>query len=345
MASNSMGEIFCLTTFGESHGVAIGVVIDGCPAGLPISPEEINAELGKRTEYLRDNPRLAENARIEEDRCRIISGVFQGKTLGSPIAIIVENKDCKSEDYADLEHIYRPGHGDFTYERKYGIRDHRGGGRSSGRETVARIAAGVVAKKLLRVMAGIGFQTSIINPLNEEEIIALKASGDSRGGIVQCVIQNVPPGIGEPVFDKLDAVLARGIFSIGGVKGLEFGTGFHAASKLGSENNDFMEVNADNHSDVFSGIKFSGNNAGGVLGGISTGQDIVLRVAVKPTPSISVPQQTVDTNGNAATVCIKGRHDAYLPPKIVPVVEAMCAISLADLYLRNKTSKLNQEPS
>ena len=338
-----MGEIFRLTTFGESHGVAIGAVIDGCPAGLAISQEEINEELSKRTQFLRSHPQLGENARIEEDRCKIISGVFQGKTLGSPLAIIIENTDCKSEDYEELRHIYRPGHGDFTYDGKYGIRDYRGGGRASGRETVARIAAGVVAKKLLHGMSGIKFETSILNPLTVDEIAALKASGDSRGGIIQCVIQNVPLGIGEPVFDKLDAVLAKAVFSIGGVKGLEFGSGFDSASKLGSENNDFMEGNADNHSDVFAGIKFSGNNAGGILGGISTGQDIVLRVAVKPTPSIALPQQTVDTMGNTTKVCVKGRHDAYLPPKIVPVVEAMCAISLADLYLRNKTSKINWE--
>ena len=341
MASNSIGEIFRLTTFGESHGPVIGAVIDGCPAGLSISQEEINEELSKRTQFLRENPELAKISRIEDDRCKILSGVFKGQTLGTPIAIIIENKIARSEDYNEIKNIYRPGHGDFTYDAKYGIRDYRGGGRASGRETVARIAGGFIGKKLLHRMAGIEFETTVENPLSSDEILALKKAGDSRGGIVRCCIRNLPPGLGEPVFDKLDAVLAKAVFSIGGVKGLEFGSGFDSAQKLGSENNDFIENNADNHSDVFSGVKFSGNNAGGVLGGISTGQDIVLRVAIKPTPSISLPQRTVDSNGNNTVLSIHGRHDAYLPPKIMPIIEAMCAISIADLYLRNKTSKID----
>ena len=321
MSANTFGTIFKVTTFGESHGPALGCVIDGCPAGIELSLSDIEAELARR------RPGAVHGSRDESDKPEILSGVFEGKTLGSPIAIIVRNENQNSKDYADIKDIYRPGHADFTWDAKYGFRDYRGGGRSSGRETLCRVAAGAVAKKLLS-LKGIKINASAeINSSIEDA----RGEGDSVGGIVSCQITGLSAGLGEPVFDKLDARLAGAILSIGACKGIEFGAGFAASQMKGSENNDLPANEGD--------FKYASNNAGGILGGISTGQDIVFKAAFKPTPSIGKKQRAYDKDGNVREIEIKGRHDVCIVPRVVVVVEAMAALVLADSLLLNLSSK------
>ena len=351
MSGNSFGTVFKVTTFGESHGAALGVIVDGMPAGIPVDKAFIDAEMARR----RPGQSKLATARSEADQVEILSGVLDGVSLGTPIAMIIRNGDQHSKDYSALENIFRPGHADYGYHCKYGIRDVRGGGRSSGRETCARVAAGALAKMFLRSMgidicayaAEIGgvkaesFDFDVIeqNParspdLQAGELMAAKvaeaaANGDSVGGIVGCVVSGVPAGLGEPVFDKLDARLAYAMLGLGGVKGIEFGVGFKAAKLSGSENNDPMSA----------GFEFVTNNAGGILGGISTGEEIYFDLAVKPTPSISQEQETVNKAGKNTVVKITGRHDPCIVPRIIPVVEAMTALVLADFVLLQRCAK------
>lgn len=343
MAGNSFGRLFRITTWGESHGPALGVVIDGCPPGIPLAPEDIQVDLERR----RPGKQLT-SPRAEKDQVEILSGVFEGVTTGTPISLVIFNRDVRSSDYGELAQIYRPGHGDRTYEQKYGVRDWRGGGRSSGRETAARVAAGAVARKLLATrgvnvkaytvaFAGLranSFDRDEIdrNPFfcpdttaaagMEQRIRELRDAGDSCGGVVEVLARGCPAGLGEPVFDKLDARLAAALMSVGAVKGVEIGAGFAAAAMLGSENNDPPTPEG-----------YASNNAGGVLAGISTGMDIIVRAAVKPIPSISKAQRTVNTKGEPVTIAIKGRHDVSAIPRIVPVCEAMVLLVLADFML------------
>jgi chorismate synthase len=321
---NTFGRNFRITTFGESHGAAVGVVIDGCPSRLELSTQDVQPFLDRR----RPGASPLTSARKESDRVEILSGVFEGKTTGAPVAMMVKNEDVRPEDYAALRDVFRPGHADFTYQEKYGIRDHRGGGRSSGRETVARVAAGAVAMKILG-QAGIRITGTILEVHGktspgeiEQEILAAKTAGDSVGGIVEIVAQGCPAGLGDPVFGKLDAMIAGAMMGIGAVKGVEIGDGFAAARKSGSGNNDPITRDG-----------FASNHAGGILGGISTGQEIVVRIAVKPTPSIAKPQKTRDVNSDEVEIAIKGRHDPCIVPRIVPVAEAMLALVLADCLL------------
>lgn len=344
MAGNSFGSICTITTFGESHGAGIGVVIDGLPPGITISEEMIQLDLNRR----RPGRSGVTTPRKEADQVKILSGIFEGKSTGSPIALFIENSNQKSGDYAKLKELFRPGHADFTYHKKYGNRDYRGGGRSSGRETAARVAAGAVAKELLKQQgvnitawthgaAGINCNSVTLDAIEqnsmraadpeaarkmEERILELARQGESAGGIVACRIEGVPPGWGEPLYDKLDARLAYAVMGLGAVKGVEFGSGFTCAEKTGSENNDQMSSSG-----------FLSNHAGGVLGGISTGQPIEFRIAVKPTPSISQTQNSITQWGEDTLIEIEGRHDPCICPRIVPVVEAMAAIVLADFYL------------
>ena len=343
MAGNSFGQIFRITTWGESHGPALGVVVDGCPPGIALTVDDIQQDLEKR----RPGKQLG-SPRKEPDRVEILSGTFQGVTTGTPISLVIFNRDMRSKDYDHLAQSYRPGHADRTYQQKYGIRDWRGGGRSSGRETVARVAAAAIARKFLQqqgiwvkayttALGGVhsqhfDWQAIDRNPLfcpdpqaaeaMQRRLQEVKAAGDSVGGIVEICARGCPPGLGEPVFDKLDARLAAALMSIGAVKGVELGTGFAAAAMLGSQHND--PVTADG---------YASNNAGGTLGGLSTGMDIIARVAVKPIPSISLPQSTVTVTGTPTTIEIKGRHDVCAIPRIVPVCEAMVVLSLADFLL------------
>lgn len=374
MAGSTFGKQFTVTTFGESHGEGIGCIIDGCPAGITITKEIIQNALDKRRPGAPSPDGSANSAvtkRVEPDSVEILSGVFNDKSEGTPIALFIRNTSQHSSDYNNLKDVFRPGHADFTFDAKYkGFRDYRGGGRSSGRETAARVAAGAVANQILiqkgikitaytTKAAGIEIskkdfsqieQNSMRAPDNDaaklmqEKIKELQAAGNSAGGIIECVIQNCPVGIGEPVFDKLDAELAKAMLSIGAIKGFEIGDGFAVADSFGSENNDKMRTSNGK-------IYFETNHAGGVLGGISNGNDIIFRVAVKPVPSIFQSQKTVKkvkTNEEIAKdiqiekttyetidLEIQGRHDVCLCPRIVPVVEAMSAITLADLILRN----------
>jgi len=321
---NTFGRNFRITTFGESHGPAVGVVIDGCPAGLALAENDIQPLLDRR----RPGTSPLNSPRKESDTIEILSGVFEGMTTGTPIALMVRNENQQSKDYEELREKFRPGHADFTYQEKYGIRDHRGGGRSSGRETLARVGAGAVAMKCLAAR-GIAITGTIsevhgkTDPAEmEKEILAAKAAGDSVGGIVQLTTTGCPTGLGDPVFGKLDALIAGAVMGIGAVKGVEIGDGFAAARKFGSENNDPMTADG-----------FSSNHAGGILGGISSGQDIVVRIAVKPTPSIAKLQQTRDIHGNACEISVGGRHDPCIVPRIVPVAEAMLALVLIDCLL------------
>lgn len=351
MSGNSFGEIFRITTFGESHGPALGVIIDGVPAGLKISAEDIQKELDRR----KPGQSILTTQRSEADAVEILSGVFEGVSTGTALAMMIRNTDQRSRDYGNLSEIFRPGHADYSYFAKYGIRDYRGGGRSSGRETAARVAAGAVAKLLLselgvKIIActrSVGkiyaekFDWSFVekNPVRTadpdkaeamaEAINNARMNLDSIGGTIECVVENVPAGWGEAVFDKLDAVLAHAMLSLGAVKGIEFGDGFAAAESLASSNNDSPTADG-----------WASNHAGGVLGGMSNGAKIVFRIAVKPTPSIAQKQQTVDRSGNAVECEIHGRHDPCLCPRMVPVVEAMTAIVLADMMLRNKSARI-----
>jgi chorismate synthase len=321
---NTFGRNFRITTFGESHGVAVGVVIDGCPAGIRLAEEDIQPILDRR----RPGTLPITSPRQEKDRIKILSGIFEGKTTGTPIAMLVRNEDTRLGDYDDLKDVFRPGHADFTYQEKYGSRDHRGGGRSSGRETVGRVAAGAVAIKFLAIH-GISVTGTILEvhgkktPSDiEQEILTAQECGNSVGGIVEIVASGCPSGLGDPVFGKLDALVAGVMMGIGAVKGVEIGDGFAVAHKYGSENNDPMTADG-----------FASNHAGGILGGISTGQDIVVRIAVKPTPSIAKVQQTRNRNGDVVDISVRGRHDPCIVPRIVPVAEAMLALVLVDCLL------------
>jgi chorismate synthase len=321
---NTFGRNFRITTFGESHGRALGAVIDGCPPGIPLDETDIQPLLDRR----RPGMSPLASPRQETDRIEILSGVFEGKTTGTPIAMIVRNRDARSEDYDDLRDVFRPGHADFTYHEKYGIRDHRGGGRSSGRETIGRVAAGALAMKYL-AMNGITVAGRIVSVHGKTEpaaigaeILAAKLAGDSVGGIAEIVAKGCPAGLGDPVFLKLDAAIAGAMMGIGAVKGVGIGDGFVVAGRFGSENNDAMTKDG-----------FATNHAGGILGGISSGQDIVVRIAVKPTPSIAKTQKTRDIHGNVVDISVAGRHDPCIVPRIIPVAEAMLALVLADCLL------------
>jgi chorismate synthase len=340
--------LFKITTFGESHGKGVGVVVDGVPAGLELSDADIQKELDRRKPGQSD----ITTPRKESDTVHILSGLFEGKTTGTPIGMVIYNENVRSEDYDNLKEIFRPGHADFSYTAKYGFRDHRGGGRSSGRETSGRVAGGAIAKKLLahkgvsvlawtKSAAGITCETfdaaeiernpvRACDPDAAKKIVAIMEElierGDSAGGIVECLITGLPSGIGEPVFGKLEAELAHAMLSIGAVKGFEIGSGFACAEMRGSEHNDPMDKNG-----------FVSNNAGGILGGISTGEPITFRVPVKPTASISLPQKTVNLKGHEQEIAIVGRHDPIICPRIIPVVEAMTALVLIDQILRHET--------
>lgn len=347
MPGNTFGKLFRITTWGESHGKGVGVVIDGCPPKIPLDEDVIQSMLNRR----RPGVSPASTSRKEPDRAVIMSGVFDKMTTGTPIMIMVYNKDIDSKAYEPYADLYRPGHGDITYMAKYGIRDWRGGGRASARETVARVAAGAVAKALLEKeeieifaytieLGGIRAKKRDIDVMDqnmffcpdmdaaekmEERVKIIRKKGDSLGGIVEILAKGVPQGLGDPVFDKLDADLAKALMSIGAVKGVEIGAGFEAAVKLGSENNDSITTQG-----------FSTNNAGGILAGISNGDDIVIRVPVKPIPSIAIEQKTIDQSGNPRTISIKGRHDISAIPRINVVCEAMVSLVFADHLLRQR---------
>jgi chorismate synthase len=378
MGGNSFGALFRVSTFGESHGPALGCVIDGCPAGIPLSTENIECELKRRRP---GGGGSAATERYEEDTPEILSGIYEGKTLGTPIAVIIRNTNQHSPDYDTLKDIYRPGHADWTWEAKYGFRDHRGGGRSSGRETAGRVAAGAVARAFLgRSGITIAAWTAAIAGINApspgeaafdmaeaernslrvpgkaaaeqigKKLEELRAAGDSAGGIIACRARGIPPGLGEPVFDKLGALLGRAILSIGACKGIEFGAGFSAAASTGSANNDTplpAEESAggkqDAHYTLPRGVpvlSFKTSHAGGTLGGISTGGDIEFSAAFKPVASISMEQETVNRSGGKAELEVKGRHDICIVPRAVPVVEAMTALVLADLLLLQRCNRL-----
>ncbi len=324
---NTFGRNFAVTTFGESHGPAVGAVIDGCPARLELSPADIQPLLDRR----RPGGSPLSSSRNEADTVEILSGVFEGKTTGAPVALLVRNRDVHSGDYEAIREKFRPGHADFTYQEKYGIRDHRGGGRSSGRETVGRVAAGAVALKYLATK-GIAVTGRIVSVHGktapqeiEQEILAAKKAGDSVGGIAEIMATGCPAGLGDPVFGKLDGAIAGAMMGIGAVKGVEIGDGFLVAQRFGSENNDSMTATG-----------FLSNHAGGILGGISSGQEIVVRIAVKPTPSIAKVQQTRDVHGNVVDITVGGRHDPCIVPRILPVAEAMLALVLADAVLEQE---------
>ncbi len=348
MAGNTFGKVFRVTTWGESHGPALGAVIDGCPPGMELDATDIQKDLDKR----RPGKGGGESPRKEADQVEILSGTYAGLTTGTPISLIIYNKDAQSRAYDHLQNVFRPGHGDITYQKKYGIRDHRGGGRASGRETVARVAAGAVARKVLAendisviayTVAMGDISTAIRNMKDiaqnrlfcpdleaaadmEALINTVRTKGDSLGGIVEIKVTGCPVGLGEPVFDKLDAALAQSLMSIGAVKGVEIGAGFKAATLLGSENNDALTLKG-----------YRTNNAGGILAGISNGDTIIARVAVKPIPSISQEQDTLNLDFEPVKIKVGGRHDISAIPRIVPVCEAMVCLTLADHLLRQKS--------
>ncbi len=357
-AGNSFGTLFKITTFGESHGVGIGVVIDGCPAGLSLKKEHIQEQLNRR----KPGQSAITTDRKESDEVEILSGIFEDQTTGVPIALFIRNKDQKSADYGNMKDLYRPSHADYTYQEKYGIRDYRGGGRSSARETAARVAAGAVAQQLLahfgiQVRAYVSSVGPIELPRNaeidyqeieqnlvrcpnkaiaqemENLISELKEKGDSTGGVITCEINHVPVGLGEPVFDRLEADLAKAMLSINATKGFEIGSGFAAAKGFGTEMNDAFSVDQ-------SDIRTTSNNSGGVLGGISNGEQIYFRVAFKPVATIALEQQTVTTSGESTTLSAKGRHDPCVVPRAIPIVEAMAALVLADHLLRNRVTRI-----
>jgi len=347
MSGNTTGIVFKVTTWGESHGKATGVVVDGCPPNIPLTESDIQRELDRR----RPGQHTSSSPRKEEDIAEILSGTFEGKTTGTPISIVVRNRDVRSGDYNQIKDLFRPGHGDFTYFKKYGIRDYRGGGRASGRETAARVAAGAIAKKIIAregmeitaytvelggvtvanlSMSDIGRNRLLCPDIKAAEIMEKRLKeagekGDSLGGIVEIIVKGCSPGLGEPVFDKIDADLAKALMSIGTVKGVEIGAGFRAARMPGSECNDPITPEG-----------FVTNNAGGILAGITNGEDIVMRVACKPIASIEKTQQSVDIHGKSTTLSVTGRHDVSVIPRIIPVCEAMVGMVLADHLLRQK---------
>jgi chorismate synthase len=359
MAGNSIGEIFRITTFGESHGEAIGVVIDGCPAGLHIDLAFLQQELDRR----KPGQSSITTSRKENEQFRIISGVFEQKSTGAPVAILIPNEDAKSSDYEHIKEIYRPSHADYTFDAKYGIRDYRGGGRSSARETAARVVAGAIAKLLLKhyhinvtaYVSEIGkikcsTEYSLLNLADTEKSLVrcpdktvsdamiksiekAKKEGDSLGGIIKCIVSGMPAGLGEPVFDKLHADIGKAVLSINAVKGFEYGSGFAGTKMKGSEHNDtFTNQNGK--------VVTTTNYSGGIQGGISNGMDFYCNVAFKPTATIAHLQQSVDKKGNQVEVAVKGRHDPCVVPRAVPIVEAMIALTIADHLLRNKTTRL-----
>jgi chorismate synthase len=356
MPGNSFGNIFRITTWGESHGPALGVVIDGCPAGLDISEDDIQHELDRR----RPGQSRITTQRKEPDRVEILSGIFDGKTLGTPISLMIQNADVISKSYEDIKDTYRPGHADFTYETKYGIRDYRGGGRSSARETVGRVAAAAIAKRILEIhgirtygyVRRVGDIVALNVDLEEIEnnpvrcpdpeiaremvelIEAVRREGESIGGLVEVVSKGVPAGLGSPVFNKMEADLAQALMSIGGIRGFEVGLGFEAARRKGSEVNDLM------YKDDTGKLRFKTNNAGGLLGGITTGEDLIVRIAIKPTSSIPKLQKTVDKFGDEKELVVKGRHDPCLCPRAVPIAEAMVNLVLVDHLLLSKVSRV-----
>ncbi len=357
---SSFGKQFTITTWGESHGKGVGVVVDGCPAGLTINEEIIQGYLDRRKP---GTSRLS-TQRKESDSVEILSGVFEGKTTGTSISMLVRNENERSGDYSEIASSYRPGHADFTFDEKYGFRDYRGGGRSSGRETIGRVAGGAIACEILKALGiNILTYTKAIGPIsidyknfNKEEILknptvmpdALAAKKavdyleeqirqlDSTGGLIECIVSGMPTGIGEPVFDKLDANLAKAIMSIGAIKGVEIGDGFMVAGKHGSENNDgFMATSTGR-------IVKRTNHSGGVLGGISDGSELIIRAAVKPTPSIYSTQDTVNRQGENIQINIKGRHDPIIVPRAVVVVESMVALTIVDLLFANMSSRMDR---
>ena len=374
MAGSQFGKIFHISTFGESHGKALGVVVDGCPAGLSLSEEDIQEMLERR----RPGKNLKMTQRKEGDKVEILSGIFEGKTTGTPIAMVVWNEDQRSKDYGEIAHAFRPGHGDYGFFAKYGFRDYRGGGRSSGRETIARVAAGAIAKKMLLEL-GVSVRAKVIELagisltedrqkaelLAEQKILSLREQGDSAGGVVECLVEGLPAGIGEPVFDKLDASLAKAVMSIGAVKSVEIGDGIEASKSFGSENNDaffLMEekdyksekkefdteeqgshsVSMAEASNSFTeSLRKGSNHSGGILGGMSDGSTLRIRAGFKPTPSISKPQQTVNEAGEEITIAIKGRHDPTVVERANVVVEAMTALTVLDALLENLSARLD----
>ncbi len=352
MAGNSFGTIFKITTFGESHGPAIGVVIDGVPPGLPLSEADIQPDLDRR----KPGQSKITTQRKESDTVEILSGVFEGRTTGAPLAMLIRNEDQRSKDYGNIKDSFRPGHADLTYELKYGIRDYRGGGRSSGRETACRVAAGAVAKKILgqhgiKIIAytlavGDIYAKTIDHKVIEKNIVRapdmaqaekmvtrieeVRKNGDSIGGIVEAVVKGCPAGLGEPCFDKLNARLGAALFSIATIKGVEFGDGFKAVASLGSQNNDVLTAKGGK-------ISSKTNHAGGINGGISSGEDIIVRMAVKPPSSISKLQKTITKELKETEIQVKGRHDPCLCPRVVPVAEAMIALTLVDALMLQKS--------
>ncbi len=361
MSGNSIGKSFVLTSFGESHGPAIGGIVDGCPPGLPLAEADLQHDLNRR----RPGQSRHTTQRREADAVRILSGVFEGRTTGAPIGLLIENEDQRSKDYSEIADRFRPGHADYTYTMKYGRRDYRGGGRSSARETAIRVAAGGVAKCCLRELAGVRVRgyLSKLGPLTtstpgaagfdwaqvdqnaffcpdparvqalEEYMDALRKSGDSIGAEVTVIAEGVPPGLGEPVFDRLDADIAHALMGINAVKGVEIGVGFAAVAQRGTEHRDEMTPDG-----------FLSNSAGGVLGGISTGQEIIARLALKPTSSIRLPGRTVDLGGRATEVVTKGRHDPCVGIRATPIAEAMLALVLADHLLRQRAQNAHVVP-
>ncbi len=359
--ANTFGQLFRVTTFGESHGGGIGVVIDGCPPKIDISPADIQRELDRR----RPGQSKITTQRKEEDRCEIVSGIFDGKTLGTPIAILVRNKDARAEDYVEIARKFRPSHADFSYEAKYGIRNWQGGGRASARETIARVAAGAVAKKILAILYSnfeiVGYVAQIhdiIAKINrssvkmkdaeknavrcpdvaaakrmESLIGQIRDEGDSVGGVIECVVRGIPAGLGEPVFDKLEADLAKAMLSLPATKGFEIGSGFAATHMRGSEHNDPFEMRGGK-------IRTATNNSGGVQGGISNGEEIYFRVAFKPTATIAHEQKTVNISREQTKLSARGRHDPCVLPRAVPIVEAMAALVLCDHALRQQAIAL-----
>lgn len=357
---NSYGKVFRISTFGESHGPAIGVVIDGCPAGLAVDETFIQSELARR----KPGQSRITTQRKEDDALKILSGVFEGKTTGMPIAIVIENQDQRSKDYSHIAERFRPSHADFTYEKKYGIRDYRGGGRSSARETAARVAAGAVAKLFLQ-HSKIAIQAYVSqvgdirtpeyttldlsktednmvrcpDPATAEKMIALieevRLARDTIGGIVTCVISNAPVGLGEPVFDKLHAELGKAMLSINAVKGFEYGSGFNGIRLRGSQHNDAFYKEGEK-------IRTRTNHSGGIQGGISNGEDIYFNVAFKPVATIMQDQDSVDNQGNPVTVSGKGRHDPCVVPRAVPIVESMAALVIADFILQARSARIQE---
>ncbi len=352
MSGNSIGKLFVVTSFGESHGVAIGAVVDGCPPGLELSETDLQPDLDRR----KPGQSKFTTQRKEPDEVEILSGVFEGKTTGTPIGLLIRNQDQRSKDYSNIQHQFRPGHADFTYLAKYGIRDYRGGGRSSARETAMRVAAGAIAKKYLKAQFGMEIRAyldqmgGIEIPFNSwedtvgnaffcadksavpqlaAEIQRLRKAGNSVGAGLTVEATNMPVGLGEPVFDRLDAEIAHALMSINAAKGVEIGAGFRSIAQMGTEHRDEMHMDGEK-------VVFDSNNAGGVLGGISSGQNLIARVAFKPTSSITTPGKSVNTQGEAVEVVTKGRHDPCVGIRAVPIVEAMVAITIIDHVLRQR---------